>query len=177
MILNYYAIVNNRPPAPRSEDGSTGGGWGEEGRSVRAWKPRRTAQKLLGRNRAEISLSFFEFFFRGRAQKKNCKGKFLRGCRRSVSGGGRRGGSSSLEKGSRKGYNFTASWENANLKRSARGVYPAPNLFWCGTRRLICIGFSGQKEIPDSVRSRKEKFSNTPNRRHLPPVNFYGLIC
>ena len=92
MILNYYAIVNNRPPAPRSEDGSTGGGWGEECRSVRAWKPRRTAQKLLGRNRAEISLSFFEFFFRGRAQKKNCKGKFLRGCRRSVSGGGRRDG-------------------------------------------------------------------------------------
>ncbi|PIR70302.1 MAG: hypothetical protein COU46_02185 [Candidatus Niyogibacteria bacterium CG10_big_fil_rev_8_21_14_0_10_42_19] len=33
----------------------------------------------------------FRIFFRGHAQKKNCKGKFLRGCRRSVSGGGRRG--------------------------------------------------------------------------------------
>ena len=30
-------------------------------------------------------------FFRGGAQKKNCKGKFLRGCRRSVSEGGWRG--------------------------------------------------------------------------------------
>ena len=26
------------------------------------WEPRRTAQKLLGRNRAEISLSFLNFF-------------------------------------------------------------------------------------------------------------------
>src|SRR3989338_5806113 len=69
MILNYYAIVNNRPPAPRSEDGSTGGGWGEECRAVRAWKPRRSAQKILGRNRAEISLSFFEFFS-GDARKR-----------------------------------------------------------------------------------------------------------
>ena len=76
---------------PRNKDGSAGGGWGEECRAVRAQKPRRTAQKLLGRNRAEISLSFLEFFSGGHAQKKNCKGKFLRGCRRSVSGGGRRG--------------------------------------------------------------------------------------
>ena len=30
-------------------------------------------------------------FFQRRAQKKNCKGKFLRGWRRSVSGGGRGG--------------------------------------------------------------------------------------
>jgi hypothetical protein len=29
------------PPAPRSEDGSAGGGWGEECRAVRASKPRR----------------------------------------------------------------------------------------------------------------------------------------
>ncbi|MBV21906.1 MAG: hypothetical protein CMI57_00155 [Parcubacteria group bacterium] len=28
MILNYYAIVNNRPPVARNEDGSAGGGWG-----------------------------------------------------------------------------------------------------------------------------------------------------
>ena len=76
MILNYYAIVNNRPPAPRSEDGSTGGGWGEECRSVRAWKPRRTAQKLLGRNRAEISLSFFEFFSGGARKRKIVRENF-----------------------------------------------------------------------------------------------------
>src|SRR3989338_6539932 len=76
MILNYYAIVNNRPPAPRSEDGSTGGGWGEECRSVRAWKPRRTAQKLLGRNRAEISLSFFEFFSEGARKRKIVRENF-----------------------------------------------------------------------------------------------------
>ena len=28
MILNYYIFVNNCPPAPRSEDGSAGGGVG-----------------------------------------------------------------------------------------------------------------------------------------------------
>lgn len=92
MILNYYAFVNKCPPVPRSEDGSAGGGLGEECRAVRAlvapphrpnaWRP-------------EPSRNFpflFRIFFRGRAQKKNCKGKFLRGCRRSDSGGGRRGG-------------------------------------------------------------------------------------
>ena len=115
MILNYYAIVNNRPPAPRSENGSAGGGWGEECRAVRAWKPRRTAQKLLGRNRAEISLSFFEFFFRGRAQKKNCKGKFLRGCRRSVSGGGRRDGQFRSKNVRAELYNSTKRVESDNF--------------------------------------------------------------
>src|SRR3989344_3000602 len=69
MILNYYAIVNNRPPAPQSEDGSAGGGLGGECRGVRAQKPRRSPRKLLGRNQAEISLSFFEFF-PGGAQKR-----------------------------------------------------------------------------------------------------------
>jgi hypothetical protein len=34
-------------------------------RAVRAEKPRRTARTLGGRNRAEISLSFFEFFSGG----------------------------------------------------------------------------------------------------------------
>jgi len=58
-----------RPPIPRSEDGSAGGGLGEECRAVRVWKPRRTARKLGGRNRAEISLSLFEFF-RGGARKR-----------------------------------------------------------------------------------------------------------
>jgi len=38
--------------------------------------PRRSARKLHGRSRVEISLSLLEFF-RGGAQKKNCKGKFL----------------------------------------------------------------------------------------------------
>ena len=94
------------PPAPRSEDGSAGGGWGEECRAVRAWKPRRTARILGGRNRAEIFLSFFEFFSGG-AQKKNCKGKFPRGCRRSVSGGGRRGGQFRSKKVRAELYNST----------------------------------------------------------------------
>jgi len=57
---------------------------------AREQRPRHTAQKLLGRNLAEISLSFLNFL-EGGAQKKNCKGKFLRGCRRSVSEGGWRG--------------------------------------------------------------------------------------
>ena len=76
MILNYYIVVNNRPPAPRSEDGSAGGGWGEECRAVRAWKPRRTARILGGRNRAEISLSFFEFFSRGARKRKIVRENF-----------------------------------------------------------------------------------------------------
>jgi len=44
-------------------------------------------------SRAEPSRNFPFLFkiFRG-VRKKNCKGKFMRGCRRSVSGGGRRGG-------------------------------------------------------------------------------------
>jgi len=76
MILNYYAFVNNCPPAPRSEDGSAGGGWGEECRAVRAWKPRRTARILGGRNRAEISLSFFEFFSGGARKRKIVRENF-----------------------------------------------------------------------------------------------------
>jgi len=64
------------PPAPRSEDGSAGGGWGEECRAVRALKPRRTARKLGGRNRAEISLSFLEDFFRGARKRKIVRENF-----------------------------------------------------------------------------------------------------
>ena len=76
MILNYYAFVNNSPPAPRSEDGSAGGVQGEECRAVRAWKPRRTARILGGRNRAEISLSFFEFFSGGARKRKIVRENF-----------------------------------------------------------------------------------------------------
>src|SRR3990167_10288649 len=78
MILNYYAIVNNRPPAPQSEDGSAGGGLGEECRVVRAQKPRRSARKLLGRNQAEISLSFFEFFSGGARKRKIVRENFCK---------------------------------------------------------------------------------------------------
>jgi len=61
---------------PPSEDGSAGGGLGEECRAVRAWKPRRTARKLGGRNRAEISLSFFEFFSGGARKRKIVRENF-----------------------------------------------------------------------------------------------------
>ena len=44
--------------------------------------------------------------------------------------------------------------EIASLKGSPRGVYPP----FRRTRRPNRTDFSGQKEIPDSVRSRKEKF-------------------
>jgi len=64
------------PPAPRSEDGSAGGGWGEECRAVRAWKPRRSARILGGRNRAEIFLSFFEFFSGGARKRKIVRENF-----------------------------------------------------------------------------------------------------
>ena len=75
MILNYYAFVNNRPPVPQSEDGSAGGGLGEECRAVRASKPR-TARILGGRNRAEISLSFLEFFSGGARKRKIVRENF-----------------------------------------------------------------------------------------------------
>ena len=44
-------------------------------RNVRASKPRRSAQKLLGRNRAEISLSFLDFF-RGTRKRKIVRENF-----------------------------------------------------------------------------------------------------
>jgi len=49
---------------------------GEECRAVRAWKPRRSAQKLLGRNLAEISLSFFDFFSGGARKRKIVRENF-----------------------------------------------------------------------------------------------------
>ena len=64
------------PPAPRSEDGSAGGGLGEECRAFRAWKLRRSARKLHGRNRAEISLSFLEFFSGGARKRKIVRENF-----------------------------------------------------------------------------------------------------
>ena len=64
------------PPAPRSEDGSAGGGLGEECRAVRASKPRRSARILGGRNRAEISLSFLEFFSGGARKRKIVRENF-----------------------------------------------------------------------------------------------------
>ena len=66
--LKEQKVKNICPPAPRSEDGSAGGGWGGC-QAVRAWKPRGSTRKLGGRNRAEISLSFFEFFSGGRKRK------------------------------------------------------------------------------------------------------------
>jgi len=69
-------IVSAEKTFCRSEDGSAGGGWGEECRAVRAWKPRRTARILGGRNRAEISLSFFEFFSGGARKRKIVRENF-----------------------------------------------------------------------------------------------------
>jgi len=52
-----------------------------------------------------------------------------------------------LEKGSRKVYNYSTTLEKS-MPRPAFG----------GSRQPNRTDFSGQKEIPDSVRSRKEKF-------------------
>ena len=49
---------------------------GEECRAVRAWKLRRTARILGGRNRAEISLSFLEFFSGGARKRKIVRENF-----------------------------------------------------------------------------------------------------
>ena len=90
--------ASNRAPlssgvnSAEKQKGKKEGGLGEGifARPLPEAKPRCTARKLHGRNRAKISLSFLEFFSGG-TQKKSCKGKFLRGSRRSDSGGGRRG--------------------------------------------------------------------------------------
>src|SRR3989344_4181474 len=81
ILPKYLEMVKGNKPAekiclPRSEDGSAGGGWGGECRAVRAWKPRRTARILGGRNRAEISLSFFEFFSGGARKRKIVRENF-----------------------------------------------------------------------------------------------------
>jgi len=55
--------------------------------------PAAPPRNFLGGTEQKFPFPFLNFF-QGGAQKKNCKGKFLRGCRRSVSGGGRRGGAS-----------------------------------------------------------------------------------
>ncbi len=64
------------PPTPRSEDGSARGSLRGNCRAVRAWKPRRTARKLHGRNRAEISLSFLEFFSGGARKRRIVRENF-----------------------------------------------------------------------------------------------------
>jgi len=64
-------------PVPRSDDGSAGGFQGGNAEPSER-KLRRTAQKLLGRNRAEISLSFFDFFSGDARKLKNVKKTFLR---------------------------------------------------------------------------------------------------
>ena len=76
------------PPAPRSEDGSAGGGLGEECRAVRASKPRRSARILGGRNRAEISLSFLEFFSGGARKRKIVRENFCEVAAGAEAGGG-----------------------------------------------------------------------------------------
>ena len=43
---------------------------------VRAWKPRRTARMLGGRNRAEFPLSLFEFFSGGARKRKIVRENF-----------------------------------------------------------------------------------------------------
>ena len=63
-------------PFSKSERAKNGGGWGEEIFCPRAWKPRRTARILGGRNRAEISLSFFEFFSGGARKRKIVRENF-----------------------------------------------------------------------------------------------------
>ena len=69
-LLCRYKVLNSLP-VPRSEDGSAGGGQGEECRAVRASKPRR----LFVRTEAsrEVFFSLIEKNFRGRAKGKIVK--------------------------------------------------------------------------------------------------------
>ena len=104
--------------------------------------------------RAEPSRNFpflFRRFFQGRAQKKNCKGKFLRGCRRSDSGGGRRGGSfvrivrEKVRISSKQYRQFTISafWEEiASALRASAGALRAPKPHFA----RVCHAPRGEKE-------------------------------
>ena len=87
MILNYYAIVNNHPPAPRSEDGSAGGGWGEECRAVRA-KSAEPRRLLVQSRTPQKSFVFLLEEKIGRAQIKKCEQNFSVVWRALASGGG-----------------------------------------------------------------------------------------
>jgi hypothetical protein len=78
-------ILKISPPAPRSEDGSAGGGLGEECRAVRAWKPRR----LLGQSRSQQKSFLFLLEEKIGARKiKKSEENFFAGWRALASGGG-----------------------------------------------------------------------------------------
>src|SRR3989338_9215560 len=71
-----YTLPENKTP---SRDFSHTGVWGEAFRLARAEaKPRRSARKLGGRTRAEISLSFFEFFSGGARKRKIVRENFCK---------------------------------------------------------------------------------------------------
>ena len=87
MLQYRYRIfsVIYSPPAPRSEDGSAGGGLGEECRAVRAWKPRR----LLGQSRSQQKSFLFLLEEKIGARKiKKSEENFFAGWRALASGGG-----------------------------------------------------------------------------------------
>lgn len=60
----------------RGSEGAAEGGCGGNSAAPERWKPRRTARILGGWNRAEISLSFLEFFSGGARKRKIVRENF-----------------------------------------------------------------------------------------------------
>jgi len=94
----------------RGSEGAAEGGCGGNSAAPEPRSPAAPPRNFLGGTEQKNILFLFRRKNRARAKERKAEDIFLRGCRRSVSGGGRRGGSVRfpLEKGSRKGYNFTA---------------------------------------------------------------------
>ena len=99
-------IVSAKKSFCRSEDGSAGGGWGEEFRHARAkdrGRPRRPAHQSRATQKSFLFLLEEKI---GRAQIQKCKENFFAGWRAVASGGGL----ASLvpfKVGSRKVYNYS----------------------------------------------------------------------
>ena len=71
-----FLLTFSARPLPEARPARQGGVGGEKAGAAGAWKPRRTARILGGRNRAEISLSFFEFFSGGARKRKIVRENF-----------------------------------------------------------------------------------------------------
>jgi len=81
-MYRVAAIINR-------EDGSAGGGWGEECRAVRANIKEASPAACIVRGRSQQKSFLFLLEEKmGRAQKENCRENFFAGWRALASGGG-----------------------------------------------------------------------------------------
>ena len=117
-----------------SEDGSAGGGWGEECRAVRACSP---AALLVQSRTQQKSFLFLLGEKIRRAQNQKCRENFFAGWRVVASGGGL----ASLvpfKVGSREVYNYSTKCNFVEIDCSARRVRRAPQgkIRFCFCRKI-----------------------------------------